>query len=92
MPSHQTHGDQAVDALLRGAVDLHCHSGPSAMGRKVNHADEIADAESAGMRAILIKDHFYSATLVLELIKRHRSVGDELEILSGVPLNNALAA
>ncbi|MEQ1406861.1 DUF6282 family protein [Neorhizobium sp. Rsf11] len=87
---HHTNNDQAVDALLRGAVDLHCHSGPSVMGRKINHAEEIAEAEAAGMRAILIKDHFYSATPVLELIKRHRPAGSGLEILSGVPLNNAL--
>ncbi|WP_117192058.1 DUF6282 family protein [Rhizobium terrae] len=90
MVLHHAHDDQAVDALLRGAVDLHCHSGPSVMGRKVNHAEEIAEAEAAGMHAILIKDHFYSATPVLELIKRHRPAGNELEILSGVPLNNAL--
>ncbi|MGK6314105.1 DUF6282 family protein [Neorhizobium sp. DT-125] len=90
MPLNHAHDDEAIDALLRGAVDLHCHSGPSVMGRKINHAEEIADAAAAGMRAILIKDHFYSATPVLELVKRHRPAGSRLEILSGVPLNNAL--
>lgn len=90
MSLHYRQGDDVVDLLLRGAVDLHCHSGPSVMGRKVNHTEEIADAEAAGMRAILIKDHFYSAAPVLELIKRHRPAGSKLEILSGVPLNNTL--
>ncbi|MFB9948005.1 DUF6282 family protein [Rhizobium puerariae] len=90
MPLQHNHDHQTVDTLLRGAVDLHCHSGPSVMGRKVNHAEEIAEAAAAGMRAVLIKDHFYSATPVLELIKRHRPIDSELEILSGVRLNNAL--
>ncbi len=80
----------AVEELLRGAVDLHCHSGPSIMQRKLDHLEEIAEAEAAGMRAILFKDHFYSATPVLELIRRHRTFRSDLELLSGIPLNNSL--
>ena len=84
-------GRQAeIDALLRGAVDLHCHSGPSVMHRKLDHLQEIADAEAVGMRAVLFKDHFYSATPVLDLIARRRDPRSELLLLSGIPLNNAL--
>lgn len=60
------------------------------MQRKLDHLEEIAEAEAAGMRAILFKDHFYSATPVLELIRRHRTFRSDLELLSGIPLNNSL--
>lgn len=79
----------AVDRLLKGAVDLHCHSGPSVMDRGIDHIDMLKEASAAGMKAVLIKDHFYSATPVTALLMRHYSdLG--VEALSGVPLNNAV--
>ena len=43
--------EASVDALMRGAVDLHCHSGPSVMARLVDHIDAVEEAAAAGMRA-----------------------------------------
>lgn len=82
--------DEAVSDLLRGTVDLHCHSGPSIMGRKLDHLEEIAEADAVGMRAVLFKDHFYSAAPVMALINRHRAPGSSVQLLSGIPLNDAL--
>ncbi|MET0430707.1 MAG: DUF6282 family protein [Microvirga sp.] len=82
--------DGRVDALLAGAIDLHCHTGPSIMKRKLDHLDQIEDAERAGLRAVLFKDHFYADTGVLDVIRKHRPGGSGLLLLSGVPLNNAL--
>ena len=74
--------------LLRGAVDLHCHSGPSVMPRTLNHLEAIRDAEAVGMHAILFKDHYYSVTPVVELLKE--TVKDiRITMFSGVPLNNS---
>lgn len=74
--------------LLRGAVDLHCHSGPSVMPRTLNHLEAIRDAEAVGMHAILFKDHYYSVTPVVELLKE--TVSDiRITMFSGVPLNNS---
>src|SRR4051812_21421123 len=53
-----------IEALLKGAIDLHCHSGPSVMPRRIDHIDAIEDARAHGIRAILFKDHYYSATLI----------------------------
>jgi len=73
--------------LLEGAIDLHCHSGPSVMPRYFDHCDAMEEASAVGMRALLIKDHYYSATPVTELLNKRFSHLRVL-LLSGVPLNN----
>ena len=81
--------EDRINSLLVGAIDLHCHSGPSVMPRELDHVEALQDAASAGMRALLIKDHYYSATPVTELLNKHYGhLG--VTLLSGVPLNNAL--
>lgn len=75
------------ERLLEGAVDLHCHSGPSVMPRYFDHCDAMEEASSVGMRALLIKDHYYSATPVTELLNK-RFAHLKVTLLSGVPLNN----
>jgi len=42
-----------VDELLVGAIDLHCHSGPAAMPRILDHHEELMDAAAAKFRAVL---------------------------------------
>jgi len=77
------------DRLLVGAIDLHCHSGPSVMPRYFDHYDAMQEAASVGMRALLIKDHYYSATPVTEVLNKHfKSLN--VTLLSGVPLNNSI--
>lgn len=81
--------DAAIDLLMRGAVDLHCHSGPSVMARLVDHIDAIEEAGAAGMRAVLFKDHYYPTAPIVELIrKRYAHLG--VEPLGSIVLNNAL--
>lgn len=78
---------EQVDRILAGAIDLHCHSGPSVMPRNINHIEEMHDAAANGLRAVLIKDHYYSATPITELLNEqyhHLPV----RLFSGVPLNN----
>ncbi len=92
MPSAATTSaisDATVDELLRGAVDLHCHSGPSVMPRLVDHIDALEDAGTAGMRAVLFKDHYYPTAPIVELVKdRYAHTG--VEPLGSIVLNNAL--
>lgn len=73
--------------LLQGSVDLHCHSGPSVMPRYFDHYEAMQEASEAGVRALLIKDHYYSATPVTEMLNKHFS-HLKVTLLSGVPLNN----
>jgi hypothetical protein len=77
-----------VAELLVGAIDLHCHSGPAAMPRILDHHDELLDAAAAGFRAVLYKDHFYPgmahAILLEKLFPEHG-----VRLYSGIALNNA---
>jgi hypothetical protein len=81
--------EDRISRLLVGAVDLHCHSGPSVMARDLNHIEAMQEASAAGFRAMLIKDHYYSATPITEMLNQaygHLNV----TLFSGVPLNNAV--
>jgi len=81
--------DDRVARLLVGAVDLHCHSGPSVMPRDLNHIEAMHEVAAAGFRAMLIKDHYYSATPITELLNQAYS-HLKVTLFSGVPLNNAV--
>jgi hypothetical protein len=83
----QRQKEERIDKLLVGAVDMHCHSGPSVMPRALTHIEAMEEAAAAGFRAMLIKDHYYSATPITELLSRsHAHLG--IDLFSGVPLNN----
>lgn len=77
-----------VADLLKGAVDLHCHSGPAAMPRILDHREAMRDAVDAGFRALLFKDHYYvgmpHAVLLQSLYPE-----DRIDLFSGIALNNA---
>lgn len=80
---------EQVSRILVGAIDLHCHSGPSVMPRNINHIEEMHDAAANGLRAVLVKDHYYSATPITELLNEHyRHL--PVRMFSGVPLNNTV--
>ncbi len=76
-----------VNRLLTGAVDLHCHSGPSVHQRYFDHYEAMQEAASVGIRALLLKDHWYPTTPVTELLNKHFPQFN-VRLLSGVPLNN----
>ncbi|MGZ9811632.1 DUF6282 family protein [Pseudoroseicyclus sp. H15] len=81
--------DAQIAELLRGAVDLHCHSGPSAFPRSLDHAEAFAQAEAAGFRAFVTKDHFYPGMAHAALLQ---TLNPEAQVraYSGVVLNNAM--
>lgn len=78
---------EQVTRLLQGAIDMHCHSGPSVMPRDFTHIEAMQEAAASGLRAVLIKDHYYSATPITEMLNTHFS-HLPVRLFSGVPLNN----
>lgn len=81
--------DDTVDALLRGAVDPHVHSGPSTANRLLDHIDLIEQAAAAGYRAVVTKDHYYSGAPTAALVNAHYGqLGTRM--FSGIVLNHAV--
>jgi hypothetical protein len=86
--TNDTARDAEVAALLVGAVDLHCHSGPAAMPRLLDHHEALLDAAEAKFTALLYKDHFYLGTAhAMMLEKLFPELG--VKLFSGIALNNA---
>lgn len=78
-----------VDSLLVGAIDLHCHSGPAAMPRVLDHHEAMMECAAAGFRALVYKDHYYLGTphaILLEKLFPEAGV----QLFSGIVLNNAV--
>ena len=80
--------DAEIAELLVGAVDLHCHSGPAAMPRTLDHHEALLDCAAAKFSALLYKDHFYLGTAhAIMLEKLFPELG--VKLYSGLALNNA---
>ncbi|HKZ25788.1 MAG TPA: DUF6282 family protein, partial [Acidimicrobiia bacterium] len=43
--------------ILRGAIDTHIHSSPDVLPRRQADREVVADADTAGMAAIVLKNH-----------------------------------
>ncbi len=54
--------EPTIDELLRGAVDMHLHSGPDVFACRVDALEAARQARQVGMRAIVIKNHSYPTT------------------------------
>ena len=81
--------DQArIESLIKGAVDLHIHSGPSLHQRKIDHIEALRAADEAGMRAILLKDHYYPTMPIATLL--NDNMGKNTKVLSAIVLNHPL--
>jgi hypothetical protein len=78
-----------IDAILKGAIDPHVHSGPSIAPRGVDHLELVRELSAAGFAAVVTKDHDYSGVATAELIRKHHP---ELStrIFSGIVLNNVV--
>ncbi|MCT2582061.1 DUF6282 family protein [Actinophytocola gossypii] len=77
----------ALVRVLRGSVDLHCHSGPSPFPRELDHAEAAADAQRVEMRAILVKSHHHSTVMDL-LAMRDRLADIKTAAYGGIALNS----
>jgi Family of unknown function (DUF6282) len=85
----ETKKRQRIDAILRGAIDPHVHSGPSIAPRALDHLDLVREMSEAGFAAVVTKDHDYAGVSTAALISKHHP---ELrtKIFSGIVLNNVV--
>lgn len=77
----------AIERVLHGLVDLHCHSGPNPLPRRFDHAEAAADGARLGMRAFLAKSHHHNTVMDL-LAMRDRLAGLSTAVYGGIALNN----
>jgi len=72
--------------LLKGAIDVHLHAGPSVFPRLMDAVEAAETARAVGMRGIVIKHHHTPTVDRAYLV--HRAV-PEVEVYGGVTLNYA---
>jgi hypothetical protein len=75
--------EKNVLALLEGAIDIHIHSAPDVYPRLLNDVELALSAKENGMRAILVKNHYF------ETAGRARLASDvaEFPVYGGIALN-----
>ncbi|HLK63381.1 MAG TPA: DUF6282 family protein [Bryobacteraceae bacterium] len=69
---------------LNGVIDIHAHSDPDSLPRKIDAIDLARLAKQQGMRALVLKNH-YEATASLAWLVRKEVPG--IEIFGGIDLN-----
>jgi len=75
--------EKEVLALLEGSIDIHIHSAPDVYPRLLNDVELALSAKENGMRAILVKNHYF------ETAGRARLASDtaEFPVFGGIALN-----
>ena len=58
-----------MESLLIGAIDMHCHAGPSLFDRDLDYVRAAEEGKAAGMRALVIKDHLMPSAVELSILK-----------------------
>jgi hypothetical protein len=76
----------ALDRILEGAIDMHCHSGPSPFPRKIDHVEAARQAHSVGMRAIVVKSHHHSTVMDVRAMASQLT-GCATQVFGGIALN-----
>lgn len=81
-------GDSQIAELLDGAIDLHCHPGPSPFPRRIGIPEAAQQASDAGFRAIVVKSHHHSMVTDVLALESPGGGGLPIPVFSGVALNN----
>jgi hypothetical protein len=59
-----------IDRLLHGSIDMHIHPGPDNIPRRLDVLEAARQAQQAGMRAIVIKNHYYPTAPLAYLVNQ----------------------
>ncbi|MDG2250340.1 MAG: DUF6282 family protein [Gammaproteobacteria bacterium] len=72
---------------LTGVIDMHVHAGPDSRPRAMNDWEAVQMAENAGLRGILLKNHF---TMTADRAALAAQLVDNLLVFGGVALNRSV--
>jgi len=72
---------------LTGVIDMHVHAGPDSRPRAMNDWEAVQMAENAGLRGVLLKNHF---TMTADRAVLAAQLVDNLLVFGGVALNRSV--
>ena len=72
---------------LAGVIDFHCHTAPDAVARSITDFELARLAKAAGMRAIVLKNHYTMTADSAQLVMRELP---GLEVYGGIALNRSV--
>jgi hypothetical protein len=58
------------DRLVSGSIDMHLHPGPDVFACRVDALEAASQAKAAGMKAIVIKNHFYPTAPIAMMVNQ----------------------
>lgn len=75
--------------ILRGACDMHVHSGPALVARGVDHVEAVRACAEAGMRALVIKDQHVPSGNICQLLQKYFvNENENFNVYGGLILGN----
>ena len=74
--------------LMKGAIDVHVHSAPDLFPRVCDDIDLARQAQQAGMKALVLKNHFSMTPFRAAIAKK--VTGGTLDVFGGVVLNHSV--
>jgi hypothetical protein len=77
-------GAQAQTKPLDGVIDVHVHTAPDSVPRSIDAIDLAKLAESRGMRAVVLKNHFEPTAMEAYLVQK---VVPGIQVFGGIDLN-----
>lgn len=69
---------------LNGVIEMHVHASPDTRERAVDDWGLVTSAEEAGVRAVVIKNHFFPTMCRAEDVQR---ASDKVRVFGGIALN-----
>jgi len=73
--------------LIAGAIDMHQHSGPDVMKRKIHDFDFAKECEEIGLGGFVIKSHYYCSGERAEMCNR---IYPKCQAIGAITLNNSV--
>jgi predicted metal-dependent TIM-barrel fold hydrolase len=78
---------QNEDIDLTGVIDMHVHAGPDSRPRAMNDWEAVQMAEAAGLRGVLLKNHF---TMTADRAELAAQLVENLVVFGGIALNRSV--
>lgn len=72
---------------LAGVIDFHCHSGPDVTARSMNDLQLVRLAKQAGMRGLVLKNHY---TMTADRAELAMQEAGGIEVFGGIVLNRSV--